>query len=157
MASDSTLPDAAWNRHANPLSGWSRLAATPVLFYALYARRWRLFLGTLAFLAVNPVLFPEPESTEGFMHDVVRAEEWWLGEGRPLFGTGYPEVLNVATTAGTVLALLSAVRRRPLGTLVGTAILIVGKLSFVAALVGAYRHSQADLGTQTAEPAQDSS
>lgn len=143
MSTRTDLPADVWDRHANPLSGWTRLAATPVLVYALFTRRWRLLAATIGFLVVNPVLFPAPEEPRSgeFMHDVVRAEEWWVSADRPMFGTGYPEVLNIATTIGAGVALWSAWRRNALGAVVGTITLMAGKLWFVGALVRAYREA----------------
>lgn len=140
------LPDSVWNRHANPKSGWSRLAVTPILVYALFTRRWRLLGATLLFVLVNPVLFPEPEEppTEDFMYQVVRAEERWLDEERPLLGWGYPEVLNVASLVGSILAFWSAVRRDARGTVLGTVLLMAGKLGFVRALVTWNRATASD-------------
>ena len=141
MSTRTDLPADVWDRHSNPLSGWTRLAATPVLVYALFTRRWTLLAATIGFLVVNPVLFPAPEEPRSgaFMHDVVRAEEWWVAADRPMFGTGYPEVINIATTIGAGLALWSAWRRNLLGAVVGTITLMAGKLWFVGALVRAYR------------------
>ncbi|WP_425492879.1 DUF6653 family protein [Natrinema amylolyticum] len=67
--------DAVWDRHSNPKSEWTRLLAYPVLIAAGFARRWRLVALTGLFLLVNPLLFPEPESTsDNWMSIVVRAE-----------------------------------------------------------------------------------
>ena len=148
MAVTNPLPRQFWDRHANPKSGWSRLLATPVLIFALYARKWLLLGLTVLFLAVNPILFPEPDEppTEDFMYQVVRAEEQYLSEGRPLFGLGYPAVLNVLSAAGSILALWSALRRNVRGTALGTALLMAGKLGFVNALVELYRESEGETG-----------
>lgn len=136
MPSQNPLPETVWNRHSNPRSGWSRLAVTPVFVYALYARRWKLLAVTVVFLVVNPVLFREPEEVPetDFMYRAVRGEELWLEEGRPLFGFDYPAVLNVFSAAGSAYALWSALRRRPVGTAVGTVVLMAAKLGFVKEL-----------------------
>jgi carbon monoxide dehydrogenase subunit G len=133
----SSLPDGFWNRHSNPKSGWSRMLLMPLLAAAVYARRPRLLLATVAFAVLNPLLFPEPEEppTGDFMYRVVRAEEAWTREGRPLFGPGYPEVLNGLNVAATLYTVYAAAKRRPAGTVLATAASMGLKLLFVAEVV----------------------
>lgn len=147
MADGDLLPDAVWDRHANPLSGWTRLLATPVLMAAIYLRRPRLLAATLLFLVVNPVLFPEPDeaATDDFMYRVVRAEEAWDDAGNAVLGLDYPQVLNALNVGATVYALYAALRRRPLGTVLGTAATMGLKLWYVAELVR--RYDAGEIGT----------
>ncbi|MFC7226404.1 hypothetical protein N0B31_03235 [Salinirubellus salinus] len=144
MSDRSLLPGSVWNRHANPKSGWSRLLTTPVLMAAIYLRKPRLLLATLAFLVVNPVLFPEPteDQQDEFMYRVVRAEEAWTDSGRPLFGLEYPQLLNGLNVFASVYALYAALTRDPKGTVVGTAATMVLKLWFVGELVRWYDGQQ---------------
>ena len=132
------LPDDAWARHSNPWSGWTRLLAYPVLILAVYARdRW-LFAGTLGFLAVNPVLFAEPETeSDAWMSRVVWAEWRWTDAGEPLFGLGFPQVLNLLQVPVFCYNVYAAVRRRPVATVVATAATMALKLWFVNELVTA--------------------
>ena len=69
MTSANPFPDRFWDRHSNPKSGWTRLLATPVLVFAIYGRKWLLAGLTVLFIAVNPILFPEPDeaATDDFM------------------------------------------------------------------------------------------
>ena len=130
------LPENVWERHSNPKSGWTRLAAYPVLVFALYARNWRLFLATVAFTALNPILFAAPESpSDDWMSRVVRAEREWTDAGNPLFGTGFPQVLNLLQLPVFCYNLYAAYRRYPLRTLLATIATMTLKLWFVAELV----------------------
>lgn len=130
------LPDDAWARHSNPRSGWTRLLAYPVLILAVYARDRRLLAGTLGFLAVNPVLFAEPETeSEAWMSRVVRAEQRWTDAGAPLFGIGFPQVLNLLQVPVFCYNVYAAARRRPLETAAATAATMALKLWFVHELV----------------------
>lgn len=132
------LPDDAWARHSNPRSGWTRLLAYPVLIVAIYARDRRLLAGTLGFLAVNPVLFSEPEAeTDAWMSRVVRAEQCWTDAGNPLFGLGFPQVLNLLQVPVFAYNVYVAVKRRPVETAVATAGTMALKLWFVNELVKA--------------------
>lgn len=131
------LPESVWRRHSNPKSGWSRLLSYPVLVFALYARKPRLLGATAAFVALNPVLFPEPESEPGdWMYRVVRAEEEWTAAGNPLVGLGYPQVLNLVQIPVFCYNVYAAYRRYPARTLLSTAATMALKLWFVSELVG---------------------
>ena len=61
------MDDAAWARHANPWSVYSRFSALPLLVLAIWSRTW---LGAwalvplalaIAWVWLNPRLFPVPE------------------------------------------------------------------------------------------------
>jgi hypothetical protein len=130
----SRLEDRFWRRHANPWSVGTRFAVTPVLMYAVYRRKWRLLAATLAFTAVNPVLFREPERTDNWLSELVLAEEAWLAEGNGTMSLEYPNVLNALNAVAAVWALVSAIRRRPVGTVLGTAGLVVFKTWWVEAI-----------------------
>ncbi|MFC6719508.1 DUF6653 family protein [Natrialbaceae archaeon GCM10025810] len=130
------LPDEVWARHSNPKSGWTRLLAYPALIYAVYARSWRLLGATLAFLAVNPFVFPEPKTEpDDWMYRVVRAEQRWSEAGRPFVGVGFPQVINLIQVPVFAYNVYSAVRRRPVRTIVSTAATMALKLWFVDELV----------------------
>ncbi|NHN60297.1 MULTISPECIES: DUF6653 family protein [Halorussus] len=125
-----------WDRHENPASGWTRVPTGPLLVYALYARNWKLLAATVAFVVVNPVLFPEPdpESDEGWMTRGVRGERLWV-EGAD---AGRANLLNVVNAPVFLYALYSAVRRKPGRTAVFTALTMSLKLAFVNEMARLY-------------------
>ena len=128
------LEDAFWARHSNPWSGWSRVAVSPALAYAIYRRNWRLLAAAVAFTVVNPVLFPRPERTDNWMSRGVLAEREWIESGNGTVGTDYPNVLNLLSAPAWLYALYAAFRRRPLGTAVATAASMALKLWWVGAI-----------------------
>ncbi|GGC58395.1 DUF6653 family protein [Haloferax sulfurifontis] len=138
-ASASGLRDrfeaAFWERHANPWSAGTRILVYPVLMYAVYRRDRRLFLAALAFTAVNPVLFPRPARTDNYLSRIVLAEREWLDDERGTVGLDYPNVLNLLNVPVTLYAFASAIRRRPVGTLLGTLGVMALKLWWVDAVV----------------------
>lgn len=78
------MDEAAWARHANPWSGWSRLATLPLLSLAIWSRVW---IGAWAWAPVvlvllwtwlNPRLFPVPRRTDNWMSRGVLGERLWL-------------------------------------------------------------------------------
>jgi len=124
-----------WERHANPWSGWSRTLTLPALVYAVYARRWRLLLATVAFTVLNPVLFPKPDDADAWMTKVVLAERRWRETGDDL---GALQTLNVANVPVTLYAFYAAYRRNVGEATVATALSMTLKFAFVAALVRRY-------------------
>ncbi|UVE49501.1 hypothetical protein KU306_11295 [Haloferax larsenii] len=124
-----------WERHANPWSAGTRILVYPVLMYAIFTRNRRLFAATLAFIAVNPVLFPRPKRTDNYLSRIVLAEREWLDEGKNTMGLDYPNVLNVLNIPVTFYAFASAIRRNPVGTVLGTLGVMVLKLWWTDAIV----------------------
>lgn len=146
------LREAFWRRHSNPKSGWSRVATLPALLYAVHERRPRLAAAVLAFVALNPLLFPPPDDDDAWMTRVVLAERWWTDErGEPVLGLSYPHVLNLLNVPVTGYALAAAARRRPRSTAVGCAASMLLKLWYVAALVRRYDAREDGSGTGDSE------
>jgi len=79
------MSDAVWRRHANPWSGWTRLAGgLPLLALAIWSRVW-LGWGALVLLALalgwiwyNPRAFAEPRSYRSWMSRGVLGEYVFL-------------------------------------------------------------------------------
>lgn len=129
------LRDAFWARHASPWSAGTRILASPVLLYAIYRRKRRLLLATVAFLAVNPVLFPRPERTDNWLSRGVLAEREWIRAGNGTIDRSYPNVLNLLSAPTWLLALVAAWKRRPAAAVVATATAMVLKLSWIDAII----------------------
>ena len=106
------MDDAVWDRHANPLSGWTRLSVLPLFALAVCSRVW---LGWYALIPVgavivwtwlNPRLFAPPRSHAAWMTRGVLGERIWLNRARTPIPTHHARaalVLNIATGAGGVL------------------------------------------------------
>ncbi|KAB1194465.1 hypothetical protein GJR96_13845 [Haloferax sp. MBLA0076] len=124
-----------WERHANPWSAGTRILVYPVFMYAIYRRDAKLFAATLAFITVNPVLFPRPKRTDNYLSRIVLAEREWLDEGKGTMGLDYPNVLNVLNIPVTFYAFAAAIRRKPVGTLLGTLGVMAIKLWWTDAIV----------------------
>ena len=77
------LKGDSWQRHANPLSVWTRFAVMPLLALAVWSRDWigwwslAAVVGALAFMMVNPMLFGEPRSTRNWASKGVFGEHIW--------------------------------------------------------------------------------
>jgi hypothetical protein len=136
--SDRSLRDRLeatfWERHANPWSAGTRFLTMPALLYAIYTRDSRLFAATVAFVVVNPVLFPPPDETDSWLSRIVLAEREWLSQGKGTMGLDYPNVLNLLNAPATLLALWAAWRRKPVTTVVAGAGAMALKIWWVDAI-----------------------
>jgi hypothetical protein len=133
------LPDTVWRRHSNPKSGWTRLLAYPALILGIYTRKWLALGVTLVFVAVNPVLFSEPEEEpDDWMYRGVLAERQWSERGKPFVGLGFPQVISLLQIGAFAGNLYAAYKRKPLATALGTVVTMALKLWFVNELIKRY-------------------
>ncbi len=78
------MDDAAWARHANPASVWTRIAGGTVLFLALWSPMWIGFWGVVPILLaaawtwLNPRLFPPPSHARAWATRAVLGERAFL-------------------------------------------------------------------------------
>ena len=78
------MNERTWARHANPWSGWTRVAAFPMLVLAIWSRAWiggwcLLPVAALVlFMAVNPRLFAPPRSGAAWMSRATFGERIFL-------------------------------------------------------------------------------
>lgn len=103
------------------------VVAYPFLVLAIYRRSGPLLVGTLAFVAANPLLVSPPADDGAWATRVVLGERLWLGEGVwPTRDLAYA----VLAAPIYLFTLGSAVRRRPIRTLLGTAASMVAMFGF---------------------------
>ncbi|MGZ2258322.1 DUF6653 family protein [Roseobacter sp. A03A-229] len=99
------MDDAAWRRHANPWSVWTRFTCLPFLVFAVWSRDWigvwALIPVALALLWIwaNPRAFPPPARFDSW------ASKGVLGER--IFLQHRPEIARHHRQAALVLGLLS--------------------------------------------------
>lgn len=107
--------------------------------YAVYRRDWRLLLAGLVWAAINPFLFPPPETDDAWMTRAVFAERWWVREeGNGTVGFDYPNVCNTLSAVTFLYAFVAAWRRRPAGAAAGAVVASALKLWWVGVLVRRY-------------------
>ncbi|WP_108658429.1 DUF6653 family protein [Acuticoccus kandeliae] len=85
------MDDAAWARHANPWSVWTRVLLLPAFALALFSRAWigwwcLLPVGLcLVWTFVNPRAFQPPRHLDSWAARAVMGERLWLAHGtRPI-------------------------------------------------------------------------
>ncbi|MEU6786378.1 DUF6653 family protein [Nonomuraea angiospora] len=78
------MTDEAWKRHANPWSVWTRFAAIPLMIAAIWSREWLGWWAlvpvglVVAWLAVNPHVFPAIEQPGSWTARGIYGEKLWL-------------------------------------------------------------------------------
>ena len=125
-----------WRGHSNPGSVWTLVAAYPVFVYGLYRRDPRVLGALVAFVALNPVVFPEPDDDSAWATRVVRGEQVWLDDG--LRSSPLDLLLVVGTAPLHLWTLRAAVRRQPVRTAVGTLLALPLMLVFFARMARIY-------------------
>jgi hypothetical protein len=126
-----------WVRHANPWSVWTRFAVLPLIALSIWSRDW---IGwwclvpvalSLAFMMVNPLLFPKPRSTRHWTSKSVFGERVWSERTAvPVpaqFTTGPLTATYVFQAAGAALLAFGLVRLDVTDTVAGILILQVAK------------------------------
>lgn len=80
-----------WARHANPLSGYSRLLSGPAVFFALWSLWWISWWALLPisliiiWIYINPRLFPPPTHTQSWVTKGVLGERVFINrKGVPI-------------------------------------------------------------------------
>jgi hypothetical protein len=145
------LDDAAWRRHANPWSVWTRVATFPAIVLAGWSAHWigwwALLPGALVALwtYLNPRLFAEPAHFDSWASQVTLGERLWLQAGRPAVDpTHFRPVrwLSALSAAGLPIVLAGVVARAPGWTLFGTALVMLGKLWFCDRMVWLYQDAR---------------
>ena len=110
-----------FQRHAHPVSAWSRLLSTPLLLVPLWTRRWWLYVPIGAWFAVNPVMTPRAQDMSSFATQAMLGEESWSQDP-----ASEPKVLALTgiASASLVGAMVAAYQHRKTGAVAGTAVFV---------------------------------
>ena len=140
-----SMDDTTWQRHANPLSVWTRVVTgLPVLILAIWSIKllqgWSLLSITLAFLWLwlNPRLFNKPKNTDNWASKVTFGERIWLARKTvaiPVHHARWAMFLSLVAGIGFVTAMIGAYLNILLPTLVGGIISWFGKMWFCDRMV----------------------
>jgi hypothetical protein len=132
--------DAAWRRHANPWSVYTRIPGPAVLVAAIWTytrlRWWSLIpVGIVClWLAVNPRVFPPPQSVDHWASRAVLGETFWADRRAtpvPPRHRVAPNVLIGINCAGLPFIAWGLVARRGWIALFGLAVHMAGKIWFL--------------------------
>jgi hypothetical protein len=138
------MDEAAWARHANPWSGWSRVTLLPLLAAAIWSRAW-LGWGAAGLVALvvlwawaNPRAFPPPGRTDAWMTRGVLGERLWLARRErpiPRHHARMALLLSAVSAAGLLPLSLGLWRYDAGLTLFGLALSMGAKLWFLDRMV----------------------
>lgn len=148
IAAAFRMDAAAWARHANPWSGWTRVPALPLLALAIWSRAWLGWwalvpvAALLAWLWVNPRLFPPPRDETAWMTRGVLGERLWLARDEtpvPAHHRRAPNILSAIGAAGVLLAIGGLAMRAGWAVIAGVAVAMLAKLWFIDRMVWLHR------------------
>lgn len=144
IAAAFRLDEAGWERHANPLSVYTRIAIWPFLVVALWSFHWigwhaLMPLGAIALWAfVNPRAFPPPASTKSWASRAVLGERIYLSRAEvnvPRHHAVAANVLASAGAAGTLVMLAGLFMPNPALYLAGAVAAFLIKMWFIDRMV----------------------
>lgn len=147
IAAAFAMDEAAWRRHANPWSVWTRAVTLPLIVLAVWSRTWLGWwaLGPITVVGLwtwlNPRLFPRPSSTDNWASMGVMGERVWLNRDKvpvPRHHRLAPVILMGVSGMGVVLIVWGLVELAVWPTLLGMALAILSKLWFVDRMVWLY-------------------
>lgn len=137
-----------WQRHASPLSVYSRMATLPVLILAIWSHAWfgtgfsvAATVGIMIWLWLNPRLFPPPRNTNNWASKAVFGERIWLNRLSvpiPPEDANRAMLLSLVSGVGFLAALSGAFLTNPVLAISGIVVTYAGKLSFLNNMASLY-------------------
>lgn len=131
------MDERVWERHANPLSVWTRIATFPGLMLALWSAHWIGWyalapLATLAaWLWINPRIFAPPLTTRSWASRAVLGERVYLLRvinPVPVEHTNVATLLGIGTAIGALLMMAGFIAAEPFTFVAGGTAVMVFKL-----------------------------
>jgi hypothetical protein len=141
------MDERTWERHASPWSVWTRVASLPLLLVAIWSHAW---LGiwalipvafVMAWLWLNPRLFPPPARKDGWSARATFGERVWLNRRAvpiPEHQARMAHILTSISAAGFVVALAGALLNELLAAVAGGLVAWFAKMWFCDRMVWLY-------------------
>lgn len=138
------MDEATWQRHANPLSVYTRYTALPLLAAAIWSRVWLGWWAlvpvalALAWIWLNPRVFGVPTATRSWASRSVLGEQVWLRRKSvpiPLEHARAAMLLSVANGLASLVAAYGLLVLDLAATLAGILLVIVLKSWFLDRMV----------------------
>jgi hypothetical protein len=138
------MDERVWERHANPLSVWTRFATFPFLMLSFWSAHWIGWycLAPIVLLALwlwlNPRIFPPPASTQSWASRAVLGERVYLLRVMhpvPVEHTNVATLLGTGSALGMLAAVAGLIAAEPFTFVAGGIAIIVFKLWFADRMV----------------------
>jgi len=148
-----SMDESTWQRHANPLSVYSRYLGLPLLALGVWCRVW---LGWWALLPIavailwiwaNPRIFPKPVSTDNWASKSVLGERVWLNRKFVPIPAGHRRaalLLSILNGLASILAIYGLVMLEFWPTLAGIGGVILAKTWFLDRMVWLFEEMKRD-------------
>lgn len=153
LARSFGLDDNGWVRHANPASGWSRLATgLPLIILAAWSRVWMgwwaaaLFLLVVVWLWLSPRLFAPTTDDTAWMSRAVPGERLWTRRRDfrlPEAETVLPHAFNALAGLSSLVLIFGLVVLYPAATALGAVGTFFFKFGFVHRMAVLYDRASA--------------
>jgi hypothetical protein len=134
------LSDKVWARHANPWSGWSRVAIIPVLGLGLYLHSYWILGAAVLWAILNPFVFPVPKSVDNWMSKGVLGEQLYFRDGKRL-KKDLPTLLNLCSAPAFAAFLYFGWQQQLVPMILAALLSMVLKFWFVDRMVRLYEES----------------
>lgn len=159
-----TMSEEVWRRHANPWSGWTRVATFPFFFLAIWSWVW---IGWWALVPVillsiwtwlNPRVFPPYQSDRAWITRGVLGEQLFLSRKDVVIPGNHVRMANLLTTmaglsmVGAIIGFVMQIFWLALG---GWLLAITFKMWFVDRMVWIYETVKNESAESDFSPAQD--
>ncbi|MHA1523666.1 MAG: DUF6653 family protein [Alphaproteobacteria bacterium] len=138
------MDDAAWARHANPWSVWTRVPILPLLVLAIWSRAWvgwwcfAPISGLVVWIFINPRAFARPVSTDNWGSMATFGERIWINQKSlpiPRHHARMTQMLNAVTALAMVPLVYGLVTFAPLIAGLSVVLVILSKLWFLDRMV----------------------
>jgi hypothetical protein len=138
------MSDETWERHANPLSVWTRFSALPLLIISIWSREWIGYWAwapvalSVFWIWINPRIFSRPPSTDNWASKAVLGERVWINRNNipvPKHHRLAPNLLNCISALGIPFLIWGLWQPSVWPTAVGTILVYAGKVWFLDRMV----------------------
>jgi hypothetical protein len=147
-----SMDDATWQRHANPLSVWSRVVTgLPVLLGSVWSIQpmgwWSIPIlsAALFWVWLNPRLFLRPAKTDNWASKVTFGERVWLNRASfpiPRHHAKWAIFLSIVAGLGFLIAVIGAYLNMIFPTVSGGLVSWFGKMWFCDRMVWLYEDTR---------------
>ncbi len=145
------MSDEVWERHANPLSVWTRYPCLPVLALSIWSRvwiggwAWIPVVLTLLWIWLNPRVFPKPSSIDNWASKSVLGERLWLNQDQAPIVIRHRAIIGVSNSvaaAGAILCVYGLVVFDSYHVTYGIILTLIGKSWFLDRMVWIYQEER---------------